>query len=811
MKVRSKLALIILPIIIVSIVLINMAFGIFFENHVVTQEANQINILKSNFDSFFEAKKQKYLGNVKDWAHWDDTYQFAVNQNSEYERNNILESTFSNLDINFFVLTDKNNEITYKKYYSFEKGEFCEFSSNSSNEFKKALRSLDDYNDYGIYKIEDSFYFVAASIITDSVEEGRLDKKLVFGRQIDNEMISEIENITQCRVVSINTVDTSAIENTNVMKSEYDNSNQYVNNIECYVANTNIDSSISVRLIFQRELYKSGIEKVKSFSILNTALSIAIGAVIIYILWRFLSNPFNKVMNEVKNINLTNEEFVMLPEVGKDEFYYLRQTINNMLSRLETVQNELRDNKEKLHATLFSVGDGVISVDRMSRIQFLNPVAEKLTGWALEEAYNQPMDDVFHIINEYTREPVESPVNTVFEKEEIVELTNHTILVSRGGEERPIEDTAAPIRDRNGDIIGCVLVFRDFSERKEKQRRIEYLSYHDQLTGVYNRRYFEDELKRQDTAENLPLSFLYIDVNGLKTINDAFGHQVGDQFIQKISEVFISECRSKDIVARTGGDEFVILMPKTSINDAEKLANRIKEKASKIRVMEIEISVSIGWDEKNTVDQNIRESIKRAEDRMYQKKLFDTTSKRNGIIQSIMNSLLVKNPREEAHSKRVSVICEEIGKAFMLNDDDIKELKVIGSLHDIGKIAIDESILNKDGTLSESEWAQIQKHPETGYRLLGTSNDFTNIAVFILAHHERLDGTGYPRGLKGDEIPWKARVVAVADSYDAMTSDRPYRKALSKDQAIAELIKNSGIQFDTDIVKVFVESVANKI
>ena len=149
-------------------------------------------------------------------------------------------------------------------------------------------------------------------------------------------------------------------------------------------------------------------------------------------------------------------------------------------------------------------------------------------------------------------------------------------------------------------------------------------------------------------------------------------------------------------MARTGGDEFVILMPKTSIDDAEKLANRIKEKASKIRVMEIEISVSIGWDEKKTADQNIRESIKRAEDRMYQKKLFDTTSKRNGIIQSIMNSLLVKNPREEAHSKRVSVICAEIGKAFMLNDDDIKELKVIGSLHDIGKIAIDEFILNKE-------------------------------------------------------------------------------------------------------------------
>jgi HD-GYP domain-containing protein (c-di-GMP phosphodiesterase class II) len=244
---------------------------------------------------------------------------------------------------------------------------------------------------------------------------------------------------------------------------------------------------------------------------------------------------------------------------------------------------------------------------------------------------------------------------------------------------------------------------------------------------------------------------------------------------------------------------------------AEKLAKRIHEQIAKVRVMDIGISVSIGWDTKNSPDQNTEEIIKRAEDAMYRKKIFNTTSKRNGIVQSIMNSLLVKNPREEAHSKRVSNICAEIGRAYELSDDEIKELKVIGELHDIGKIAIDEAILNKEGSLSESERAQIQKHPETGYRLLGTSNEFTNIAEFILAHHERWDGKGYPRGLKGDEIPWKARIIAIADAYDAMTCDRPYRKALSKEDAMAELIKNAGTQFDVDIVQIFVNKVVAKL
>jgi putative nucleotidyltransferase with HDIG domain len=162
------------------------------------------------------------------------------------------------------------------------------------------------------------------------------------------------------------------------------------------------------------------------------------------------------------------------------------------------------------------------------------------------------------------------------------------------------------------------------------------------------------------------------------------------------------------------------------------------------------------------------------------------------------------------HSKRVSEICEEIGKAMKLPDLDLKKLKVAGLLHDIGKIAIGEGILNKPGKLTQLEWNEIERHPAIGYRILSTSHEMLELAEFILAHHEKWDGTGYPRGLKGEAIPQIARIIAIADSYDAMSSERAYRSALSEEIVLEEIKKNSNIQFDPKIARIFVEKVLKK-
>ena len=463
--------------------------------------------------------------------------------------------------------------------------------------------------------------------------------------------------------------------------------------------------------------------------------------------------------------------------------------------------------EKKLQITLKSIGDGVIAVDETGIIEFINPVAHKLTGWHPEEAIGKPFDSVFHIINEYTREPVESPIKQVFESKQIVEMANHTLLVAKDGMERPIEDTAAPIIYESEAVNGVILVFRDFSEKKQKQMQIEYLSYHDQLTGLYNRRFFEDEIKRLDTQSNLPLSLIYADINGLKIINDAFGHENGDQIIQWVAEILKNECCTNEIIARVGGDEFIILLPKTDESSVGKIVARIGGKIGHRTMMDIHLSVSFGWSIKNTVDQSVSDVLRKAEDFMYKRKIFNSSSMRNGMVKSIINNLFIKCPREKSHSLQVGRLCESMGHAYQLSVDEIEELRIAGELHDIGKIAIDETILNKPDQITEAEWDQIRKHPETGYRLLGATSEFNAIAETIFAHHERWDGTGYPRGLKHTAIIWKARVVAVADAYDAMTSEQPYRKALSRVTAVAEIKTCAGTQFDPDIAAIFLEKV----
>lgn len=358
----------------------------------------------------------------------------------------------------------------------------------------------------------------------------------------------------------------------------------------------------------------------------------------------------------------------------------------------------------------------------------------------------------------------------------------------------------------NGNLVYHCLC-RDVGERKKMEQKLEYLSFHDQLTGLYNRRFFEEELMRLDVKKNYPLTIIMADVNGLKLINDSFGHAIGDELLKKVANIFVKGCRACDVVARLGGDEFVIILPKTDGFEGEGIVKRIKEIASTEKVDSIDISVSLGYETKKSIEDNINEILKKAEDHMYKKKLFESPSMRGKTINTIISTLHEKNKREEQHSKRVSDLCSSMAMLLGLNDEQVQELKTVGLLHDIGKIAIDENILNKPGPLNDDEWEEMKRHPEVGYRILSTVNNMSEMAEFVLAHHERWDGKGYPKGLKEEQIPLQSRIISVVDAYDAMTSRRTYGNMLTKEQAISELKKNSGIQFDPILVELFIDKV----
>lgn len=470
----------------------------------------------------------------------------------------------------------------------------------------------------------------------------------------------------------------------------------------------------------------------------------------------------------------------------------------------------LEKEKRMFEITLISVGDGVISCDNKGRIIFLNKAAELLTEWTLEEARNQPLETVFSVVDEFSRNSSTSVIEDAIENANVFKKGLHILLISKYGIERSVEYTVAPIIEDNNAVVGNVLVFRDFSEKRREERRIEYLSYHDQLTGLYNRRFFEEELVRLDTKRNYPLALVMGDVNGLKLVNDSFGHAAGDQLLKKAAAIMQVACRADDILARLGGDEFVIILPKTDSEGAEAVIHRIKSLLEDEKVEAISLSVSFGYEVKQFIDERMQDVFKRAEDHLYRHKLYESLSMRSQTISLVLNTLFEKNTREMMHSKRVGEIAELIAIKMGLSEENVRNLRTAGFMHDIGKIGIDESILNKPTRLTDSEWEEMKRHPEIGYRILSSVSEFSEISVCVLEHHERWDGSGYPRGLKGSEICLDARIIAFADAYDAMTCGRTYQNALSTQEALVEIFACEGTQFDPDIVQLFVSEVLRK-
>ena len=473
-------------------------------------------------------------------------------------------------------------------------------------------------------------------------------------------------------------------------------------------------------------------------------------------------------------------------------------TVVRDITQRKEAENALRKNAAKIRALLNAIPDLMLRIDGRGIIL------------EVKAAKNIEAD-----ISDSTC--VGKPLREFFPAELAAQMMDHVLWAITFDEPQTFEYQIAiggVLHSREARIFPSgegevIQIIRDFTERKQMEEQLRFLSFHDALTGLHNRTYFEDEMARLKNNAATSFGIILCDVDGLKLVNDTLGHEKGDQLLQRTAQTLADQVGShgNGFAARIGGDEFAILLSPTSQQEISQIWDgiRLEVQAYNDSHPDLPLSISLGYAISRKPSDWPRSIFKEADDHMYREKLYRSQSTRSIIVQALMKMLETKDFVTEGHVNRMQLFIANLAAKIGLAEPSVISLRLLAQFHDIGKVGTPDRVLFKAGPLDAAEKLEMQRHSEIGHRIAQSILDLQPIADLILKHHEWWNGTGYPLGLREEEIPMECRVLAIADAYDAMTSDRPYRKAMTKADAFRELKNGAGSQFDPKLVDKFLE------
>jgi diguanylate cyclase (GGDEF)-like protein/PAS domain S-box-containing protein len=464
----------------------------------------------------------------------------------------------------------------------------------------------------------------------------------------------------------------------------------------------------------------------------------------------------------------------------------------------------LRESEERYRILFEESKEAIYITSQEGKFVDVNQSALDLFGYIREEMIGLNALQIYVNADERTR----------FQKdiEQTGFVRNYKVKFrKKDGTEMDCLLTSTLWKDINGTILGYQGIIRDITELKKVEDQLRYISLHDPLTSLYNRAYFEEEMHRVESGRYDSAGIIMCDVDGLKLVNDALGHYTGDNLLKETANILKESFREGDVAARVGGDEFAVLLPNSDRNAIEIARLRIQDAVERYNSSNppLPLSISIGSAIGTGSSIIMTNLFKEADNNMYREKLQNTLSARSTIVQTLMKALETRDFTAKGHVSRLQKLSTDLAMSIGLQEQRITDLRLLAEFHDIGKVGISDHILFKTGPLTSEEIIEMQRHCEIGHRIALCTPDLIPIANLILKHHEWWNGKGYPLGIKGEEIPLECRVLAIAETYEAMTSDRPYHKAISHEEAVAELRRISGTKFAPDFVTKFIEVLDN--
>ena len=510
--------------------------------------------------------------------------------------------------------------------------------------------------------------------------------------------------------------------------------------------------------------------------------------------------------NRIKGLALGAADYITKP-------YYKEEVILRIENRLKLsrIEKELKETIENQALLLDHIDPMVWYLKDARTLGKVNKSFADFFHRKKEDLENFSLKEILPL-EEYTNclEGNEQVFNTKLKAQ------HQQIQTNGAGEKRMLAITKIPKLNKQGEVDYVICSADDVTERNRKEEKIRYLTFHDSLTGLYNRTFYEEEIRRLDVERKLPLSIITCDVNGLKFVNDIFGHHIGDRLLVKVAKNLKSATRTEDIVARWGGDEFVVLLPNTSKKEVLRITERINELMMDQTVEFIPVSLASGFATKESNRENIQQILKKAEERMYRDKSNTKDNKNDSLLKRFTKKFEGLEFKDLQHTPEMHKNGKRLGIALKLDKREQKRLDLLIKYHDIGKISIPRNVLEKGAPLTDREWEQYKDHVEIGYRIAKTIPELGSVAKEILHHHENFDGKGFPGTRQGKEIPYLSRILAVLDIYDGLGSsiyylqdqEEYFKAPLSNEEVKEEIQNRSNTFFDPEIVQVFMEKVA---